>query len=188
MPQDLVVRESRGLHILLALFCVGLLGLLLPDAVKVMADGELAGVEMLLLGFTAFMACGLPLCVKSAWQRKVVLVAFERGLFWPALHPEVIPWSCVESVALSHIGKGTSVYVVFTADFQRKLRMPWLSRFFFIFEKMVGMTGRLFKVLHDHTNKAVVHAIDDWIRYETRRAPKARYRPGIADAVMRFLR
>jgi hypothetical protein len=187
LPEDIVVRESRGLHILMALFCAVLVVLLLPLTLKVLADGKLTGNDIVLPVFTALFVCGLPLGLKAAWRRKVVLVAFRRGLFYPQFHPEVIPWSCVEGVRLTYVGQGTGVCIVFTADFQTKLRINWLIRFFSRIDAMIGFRGKYFNGLHDRSDRAVVHAVDDWIRYQTRQAPKPRYRPGIVDAVLLFL-
>ncbi|WP_177230825.1 hypothetical protein [Rhizobium sp. NFR07] len=187
MPEDMIVRESRGLHLLMALLCTALLVVLLPSSFKTLSDGQFSGGDIVLPAFTALLVCGVPLGLRVAWRRDVVLVAFKRGLFCPQLHPEVIPWSCVESVTLSYIGKGTGIRLVFTAEFETKLRMNRLIRFFFMIDSLIGLKGRYVNGLHDRSDKAVVHAIDDWIRYETRQAPKPRYRPGPVDAVLLFL-
>ncbi|MEB2843738.1 hypothetical protein GAO09_25465 [Rhizobiales bacterium RZME27] len=188
MPQDLVVRGSRGLHALLALLAVILLVVLLPFIFQKLAKGGWVGIDMLLVGLAALCIVGLPLFLKAAWKRKVELVAFHKGLFWPALRPDVIPWNCVESVCLSHSGKTTIVQIVLSAEIEAEMQMKWLARFVVGTGALMGSRGRHFGGLCNHSKKEIVHVIDDWIRYETRQAPKRRYRPGAFDAVLRFLR
>lgn len=187
MPQDLVVRESRGLHALLAVFAIFMLVVLLPLIFEKLVHGGWGSIDMLLVGLAALCTVGLPIVLKSAWQRKVELVAFHQGLFWPDLHPDVIPWNCVESVRLYHFGQATSVHVVFAADFEARMRMNRLARFIVRADAVIAGKGRHYGGLCDHSFRAIVHAIDDWIRYETRQAPKPRYRPGVLDTVLRFL-
>jgi hypothetical protein len=187
LPPDIVVRESRRLSILMAVFCASL-GLLLAytgferfSAATPLSDRiiHLSFVGLFLLGSAAF--------VKAARRRKVVLAASREGLFFPLLSPNLIPWRHVEKVQTTRLGPGKGIRIFLSDDFLVTLNLPRSVRGLVKAGSAVGMRGWILRGFFNHSPAAISHAVDAWIRFDRGEAPKPRYRPGIVERLVEKL-
>jgi hypothetical protein len=184
LPQDMVVRESRGRLILVGIGLLAFAAFLAFIAADELTDGDVVYQDVILL---AFLVAGLFASLssfKAAWSRKVVLVAFRTGLFFPLIHPEVISWKDVESVRVTAIGRGTSVLIALSEEFEAGLSLPRLPLFLNRLGRAVGLHGWMCGGHKNRSNRAIVHAIDDWILYDRGKRIKPRYEPGVVDFII----
>ncbi|WP_046667950.1 hypothetical protein [Neorhizobium galegae] len=187
MPQEIVVRNSRRLALLLSVLCAIFAGLTFGLALHFHTVGNIFKV-VLMLPVAALFAWGVPFGLRMAMDRQVVLVIFRRGLFWPDIHDEVIPWQYVESIRTTTFGPGINVWIVSSDDFEPKLTSHWLARRLLKIGALLGVRGKILSGgPFDHSAGAIVHAIDDWIRYARGQAIKPPRKPTIVEIIIELL-
>lgn len=168
MPDEFTVHKSKRLTLLFGAVCAAICCVMLYGIIDEWMGGrypkQLPGRLLVIVLFTL----GPLFSYRKVMQQPLALVVFRRGLFWPTLQREVIPWIHVESVRIADFGRGRRVAVVFSRQFEASLAASSRLRSLMMkIDALIGWRGRILsESMLDHSVDEIVHVIDDWIRYE----------------------